>query len=83
MTAAFQISDSYGVVLTDGGRVLPYGPSGELIEPSNSEGLLQLVLAAAVELRVLRGEHGDCQGTHSGVSSNRTSEPSPESEDTP
>jgi len=83
MTAAFQISDSYGVVLTDSGRVLPYGPLGELIEPSDSEGLLQLVLAAAVELRVLREEHSDCQSAHSGAALNRTPEPTSESGDLP
>lgn len=83
MTAAFQISDSYGVVLTDAGRVLPYGPSGELIDASDSEGLLQLVLAAAVELRVLRGELQGCQGAAHGVASNHTTESTSESEDSP
>jgi len=83
MTAAFQISDSYGVVLTDTGRVLPYGPSGELIDSSDSEGLLQLVLAAAVELRVLRGELEGCKGASHSVASNHTTESTPESEDLP
>lgn len=83
MTAAFQISDSYGVVLTDAGRVLPYGPSGELIEASDSEGLLQLVLAAAVELRVLREELKSCKNASDGIGLNHSTESTPESKNFP
>jgi len=60
MSKAYQISDSYGVVLTDSGRVLPYGPSGVQIDPRDSDALLQLALAAAVEISILRsGEESD------------------------
>jgi len=49
---AFQINGSYGVILADSGQVIPVGPDG-LIDGEDRDGLLQALLAAAVELQYL------------------------------
>jgi len=52
MSSAFQINGSYGVILADSGQVIPVGPEG-LIDGDDRDGLLQALLAAAVELKYL------------------------------
>jgi len=55
MTSAYPINDSYGVILSDSGTVIPVGPNGPLDLEDRDE-ILQALLSAAVELQFLEGK---------------------------
>lgn len=55
MAKSYPINPNFGIILTDDGRIIPMTNDGP-IELSDTEALLQLALAAAVEVDYLEGE---------------------------
>lgn len=55
MAKSYPINPNFGIILTDSGNIIAMTDDGP-IDPSDSEKLLQLALAAAVEVNYLEGE---------------------------
>lgn len=55
MAKSYPINPNFGIILTDSGNIIAMTDEGP-IDPSDGEKLLQLALAAAVEISYLEGE---------------------------
>lgn len=55
MAKSYPINPNFGIILTDSGNIIAMTNEGP-IDPSDSDKLLQLALAAAVEVSYLEGE---------------------------